>query len=249
MKSGRALTLPSLEIIDYNKYLLARQLMRERREEPLQRARALFAEVNESAPDYAPAWAGRATAVLLLRDDLSAYGSIPTAEVLQLSKNFLDRARALDPDNAETLAALGLYYANAGMGAEAIEALQKALAINPNMSDASNWLWGTYWSSGRLREALALNEQIRERDPLYLPTASNITFDYLVLGMEDELVQHVETVKTLLTAISDRHVRGPETALALMRADYSRSGGDLCRRRHFRRAVEPGSLGCLADPG
>ncbi len=44
----------TLDIVDYDKYLLGRQLMRERREEPLERARALFTEVNQNAPDFAP---------------------------------------------------------------------------------------------------------------------------------------------------------------------------------------------------
>jgi TolB-like protein len=212
---------PALDVLNYDKFLLGRQLMRERREEPLQRARALFAEVNASAPDFAPAWAERAITVMLLRDDLNSYGSIPTAEALGLAKTFLERAQALDPELPEMLAGLGLYYDNAALPTEAIDHLQRALAINPNLTDARNWLWRRLWLGGNLQEALVLNQETSERDPLYLPTAANIPWDYLVLGMEQELAQHLDKIRTQLAGVSDRPVRGAATTLAFLHADYA----------------------------
>ena len=212
---------PTLDVLNYDKFLLGRQLMRERREEPLQRARALFAEVNDSAPEFAPAWAERAVTVLLLRDDLSSYGNIPTAEALGLARTFLDRAEALDPDDPVMLAGLGLYYDNASMKNEAIEHLRRALDINPNLTDARNWLWRQLWRSGRLQEALVLNQETSELDPLYLPTAGNMAWDYLILGMDAEMEAHLERIRGQLAAVSDRPVRGAQTTLAILRADYA----------------------------
>jgi TolB-like protein len=212
---------PTLNIVDYDKFLLGRQLMRERREAPLERARALFTEVNQSAPDFAPAWAERAVTVMLLQDDLSSYGSIPKAESTALARTFLDRARALDPDSPEMLAGLGLYYDNMSNRPEAIDYLQRALAINPSMANAANWLWRLLYQTGHHQEAVRLNEQNRERDPLYLPTAENISWDYLSLGMEPAMAEHLEKVRVQFAAISDAPVQAAETALAFMRADYA----------------------------
>jgi TolB-like protein len=210
-----------LGIAEYNKFLLGRQLMRERREWPLQQAAALFAEVTEAAPDYAPAWAERAITIMLLRDDLSSYGSIPLEEAMSLASEYLARAEALDPNSPEMLAGYGLYYDNARQRERAIEYLERALAINPNLTDASNWLWRLLFQLGRHQEAVVVNEGIRERDPLYLPTASNISFDYLVLGMEEKLEAHYEQMREQLGAIDETRVRGVEAMLANIRNDHA----------------------------
>jgi tetratricopeptide (TPR) repeat protein len=208
-------------VTDYNKFLMGRQLMRERREGPLQQAAALLAEVTESEPGFAPAWAERAITILLLRDDLSAYGSIPFEEAMTLAGEYLERARALDPDSPEMLAGYGLYYDNRSQRELAIQYLQQALDINPNLTDARNWLWRLLWQLGRYQEAVALSEQTRERDPLYLPTATNISFDYLVLGQEEKQAEHYAQIREQLLAVDEARVREVETALYMMRADYA----------------------------
>jgi TolB-like protein len=210
-----------LNIADYNKFLMARQLMRERREAPLQQAAALLEQVTANEPDFAPGWAERAVAVLLLRDDLSAYGSIPIEEAMPLARDYLERASAVDPQSPEMLAAYGLYYDNASQREVAIDYLQRALAINPNHSDARNWLWRLLWQQGRHQEALALNEETRALDPLYLPTASNITFDYLVLGQEAALAAHLEQIRRQFGAFDEAKVREVQAAVAIVQADYA----------------------------
>ncbi len=210
-----------LNVADYNKFLMGRQLMRERREGPLQQAAALLEEVTTSEPDFAPAWAERAITIMLLRDDLNSYGSIPFEEAMTLASEYLERARALDPDNPEMLAGYGLYYDNMSRRELAIQNLRQALEINPNLTNASNWLWRLLWQLGRFQESVALSEQIRERDPLYLPTATNISFDYLVLGLEKELQDHYAQVRKQLLAVDESRVREVETALYMIRADYA----------------------------
>ena len=210
-----------INVADYNKFLMGRQLMRERREGPLQQAAALLAEVTANEPGFAPAWAERAVTIMLLRDDLSAYGSIPFEEAMTLAGEYLERARALDSDNPEMLAGYGLYYDNMSRRELAIQYLQQALEINPNLTDARNWLWRLLWQLGRYQEAVALSEETRERDPLYLPTATNISFDYLVLGLEESLADHYDQVREQLNAVDETRVREVETALYMIRADYA----------------------------
>ena len=76
---------------------------------------------------------------MLLSDQ--QYGSIPNIEANRRAKRFIDQALALDENLAEGWAALGLYHGNMpGQVADSIDPLVKALAINPNLIDASNWL-------------------------------------------------------------------------------------------------------------
>ena len=49
----------------------------------------------------------------------------------------------------------------------------KALSINPNLINASNWLQSTLVSSGNPRGALQILEQMTQRDPLYRPGFGN----------------------------------------------------------------------------
>jgi tetratricopeptide (TPR) repeat protein len=119
-------------------------------------------------PNYAPAHAQRAITTLLLRDEM--YGSIPKAQAMAQAKLYIDKALALDPDLAEANAALGLYHISRPQESElAVEPLQKALAINPNMVNAANWLSTALGNLGRVPESIALYEDMTERDPFYRP--------------------------------------------------------------------------------
>jgi len=80
----------------------------------------------------------------------------------------------LDPNLAEGWAALGLYHGRDGLEVEmGIEVLIKALEINPNLIDASNWLQIALRDIGDMRGALEIVEEIVERDPLYRPGFGN----------------------------------------------------------------------------
>ena len=91
----------------------------------------------------------------------------------------IDRALQLNPELAEGWAAGGLCHVQrAGEQVAAIEALEKALAINPGLINASNWLQAAYQSAGRQGEALRVLEDMIERDPLYPPAIGNAFFAF-----------------------------------------------------------------------
>jgi lipoprotein NlpI len=103
---------------------------------------------------------------MLLSDQ--QYGSIPNDESNRRGKRFADQALRLDPDLAEGWAALGLYYGRDGsQNNEAVDVLVKALEINPNLIDASNWLQIALRGLGDLKGAMEIVEEMVERDPLY----------------------------------------------------------------------------------
>ncbi len=57
---------------------------------------------------------------------------------------------------------------------KAIDLLQQAVAINPNLTNASTWLATNWTTTGKLRAGLRLREQIFARDPLHPPTFGNL---------------------------------------------------------------------------
>jgi tetratricopeptide (TPR) repeat protein len=94
----------------------------------------------------------------------------------------------LDPNLAEGWAGLGLYYINNGSNdtEAAIDALAKALSINPNLIDAGNWLQIALRNDGDLLGSMEIIEDLVERDPLYRPAFSNAMAMFNNFGRQDK---------------------------------------------------------------
>ncbi|HLF29402.1 MAG TPA: hypothetical protein VI566_00040 [Xanthomonadales bacterium] len=169
----------------YDSYLLARQRIYERKQLSIESAKDLLDRVIELDPDYAPAYAQRGiTAVLLTEQN---YGKTPQEEGLTQAKRDIDQALQLNPDLAEGWAALGMYHLQRpGAQDEAIDALEKARAINPSLIDASNWLGIAYKAAGRLGDSLRVLDDMIERDPLYPPAIGNAVTAFGNRGMSDQ---------------------------------------------------------------
>lgn len=142
--------------------------------------------------EYAPVFAQRGIATMLLSDQ--QYGSIPDDEADRRAKRYVDQSLHLNPELAEGWAGLGLYYEGKSEDS-AIDALVKALAINPNLIDASNWLQISLRDAGDMRGALKIIEEIAERDPLYPPALGNAMQLFNAFGQQDKaeaLLQRME---------------------------------------------------------
>jgi TolB-like protein len=167
----------------YDLFLQARRLIQGRTRSGLEAARGLLDEALILDPDYAPALAAKAQAVLLLNDGVAAYGDIPLDEAVAIAQPLLDRALTLDPDLAEAHAVQGLLYAEVRrdyLRAEA--ALTRALALNPSLSDALHWQAGVLGNIGRLREQLAARRRLAEFDPLNVANLSALPWNLLDAG-------------------------------------------------------------------
>ena len=169
----------------YDLYLLAKQRLYGRTRQTIESAVALLDQAITKDLDYAPAYAQRGIATMLLSE--YSYGTIPEAEAQKQGKRFVDRALEMDPQLAEAWAGLGLYhYGQPTEHEEAIEALTKALSINPNLIDASNWLQNVLSESGDPRGSLQLLEHMMQRDPLYRPGFSNAVTVFDSFGQQDK---------------------------------------------------------------
>ncbi|MGH6821371.1 MAG: tetratricopeptide repeat protein, partial [Methylocella sp.] len=148
-------------------------------------------------PNYAPAYAQRGIAALLLSE--KTYGELGAAEADAQGKLYLDKALQLDPNLAEAYAGIGLYHVNRPTeNPQAIEALQKALAINPNLIDASNWLQTAYVAQGDNRKALEIAEDMIARDPLYSPGLANAISLYNEFDMQEKSWALIDRLRPFL---------------------------------------------------
>ncbi len=156
----------------YELYLQAKQRIYTRIRPEIETAVDELDEAIQLDQEYAPTFAQRGIATMLLSDQ--QYGSIPDDEANRRAKRYIDQSLRLDPDLAEAWAGLGLYNTNGALDTEAsIDALVKALSINPNLIDASNWLQIALIGAGDVSGAMKILEELVERDPLYRPAFSN----------------------------------------------------------------------------
>jgi Tfp pilus assembly protein PilF len=123
------------------------------------------------------------------------YGSLPVNEAHRRGKRFADQALELNPNLAYGWAARGLNLSSdTGNAEDAIDALLKALEINPNLIDASNWLNNTLRTVGDMRGALEVISELVERDPFYRPAFGNAIQQFNSFGQTEkaeELLQRM----------------------------------------------------------
>ena len=181
----------------YDLYLMAKQRMYERTELPLQSAADLLDKAIAIDPGYAPAYAQRGIAEMLLSE--TSYGKTPQARANPRAKVYLDKALELDANLAEAYAGLGLYYngppPQPGKG---VTVLEKALSINPNLINAGNWLTLVYWSLNRVTESMALLDELTTRDPLYKPAFGNRVFQMGQMGRIDEARAYINEIEPFM---------------------------------------------------
>jgi TolB-like protein len=243
----------------YDLYLLARQRMYERKKLSIESAAELLDKAIAADPEYAPAYAQRGITALLLSEE--SYGELANSEATSQGRLYLDRALQLDPDLAEAWAGLGLYHSSRpGEFPQAIEALEKALALNPNLIDASNWLQIAYGETGESRRALAILEDMVARDPLYPPGYSNAIYVYNYFDMQDKSWALLERVRPFMPGDPNilqaeariwMSVARPSKALPLLEQAHASQPNDrvtsdirseaLLGTAQFERAAEGGS--------
>lgn len=180
----------------YELYLLAKQRISERKRLSLETAAELLDKAIELDAEYAPAHAQRGITWVLLSED--AYGAIPRDRARRQARLHLDRALMLQPALAEGLAGLGLYYDFVPGGvALRIEYLEKAVAINPNLTDANLWLYFAYRDAGQWRRALAILEEKIAQDPLNRLFVTNAVWVYIQMGQQEKALELYERANSL----------------------------------------------------
>ncbi len=175
---------PTQDIEAYQTYLKANQLVVNRNYDEIVAAIELYKEALRMDPGFASAHGRLAIAYNLQR----VYGNIPFEETQALMKRQIDQALGMDPNLAEGYAALGLYQLDDGKFKSAIEALERSVALNPNLTDVYNWL-GLMYNFERLnepRKQILFYKTAYEIDPLNPFTIVNRAWASAIEGNYEE---------------------------------------------------------------
>jgi TolB-like protein/Tfp pilus assembly protein PilF len=182
----RITKVPTENLQAYNLYLAGRQNLYQRKLENLQRARELFEQAIALDPKFAKAYSGLSDTLNVL---YSNFGALEPDEMLPKSKALLDKALALDPDDADIQASLGLLAgtrwdvtSSAADLAAAEKAFQRAIALNANHAQAVAWYAGQELFSGKYAHAIELFERSLQLDPLARISQLNLGESYAGIG-------------------------------------------------------------------
>jgi len=186
----------------YQQYLRAKAAYRARGQvgdEELQAIR-LLEPVVEREPDYAPAWALLAAAyyrspqssalfnegILIKEDGTDPYEELrPLADATSAKARIAaQRAIDLDPGNAEGYAALGMAQPLAKLQTRE-ELLKQALELEPSNPDVMHDYSIALAEVGRVKEAVALRQELLLIEPL-VPIFNSNTARILRLGGQNE---------------------------------------------------------------
>ena len=176
----------------YALYLQARELGRQATPEAYSKSDALYQQVLEIDPRYAPAWDGLAVNLT----NKAAMGS--NQEGFARAREAAEKALAIDPDYAPAHAGLGwiaMYAENDLAGAA--RHYQRALALDPTnvrvLGNTATFLQNL----GRLDEAMALQEAVVRRDPVNVTWLYNLAVNQRSAGRYDEAIVSLRTLLSL----------------------------------------------------
>jgi len=170
----------------YDRYLAARQLVRERRELTLAEADRLLREAIRLDPGYAPPYAELAQVLMLRSDHPTSYGRLPIdaarAEAQQLAK----KAIQLDPNLGDAYAAMGFIYLQEKRSEPFY---RKAAELSPQRADYHRWLATSLSQRSAFTESLAEYRRAVEIDPLWYINNEHYAGALIFVGRYDEARQ------------------------------------------------------------
>ena len=146
----------------YDLYLRARQFWNLRTGADVQHAVGLFQKATEKDPKFAAAYAGLASAYVVL----SEYASLPVRETNPKARAAARRALELDGRLAEAHAVLAQCAESDWDWATAEQEYQEALRLNPNHATSHHWYSLLLANREKFTEALAEIRKAQTLDPL-----------------------------------------------------------------------------------
>jgi TolB-like protein/DNA-binding winged helix-turn-helix (wHTH) protein/Flp pilus assembly protein TadD len=181
--------VPTNSVMALEAYHRGRQALFRGSVEQLKFALEQFELAVEADPGYADAWVGIADAWTVLAE----VGAQPRWETWRPREQAIERALALDPDQASAHAARGwLHYHRVGGGnpeepALAEAAFQKAITLNPNDARAHMGyaLLLNLAFPERLADSIELLEKARRLDPRSSTVVINLAATYRFWGVFD----------------------------------------------------------------
>jgi DNA-binding SARP family transcriptional activator/TolB-like protein len=200
----------------YQQFLRATVLMRGRYT-GMPEAIKILEPLVQHNPSYAPAWASLAYCYATIPGFVSPYDMAEKQRRIQLyfplAKQAADRAIALDPKLAEPYLVLARMAGAIGGYAAEVDLLSKALALDPDSTDALHAQMNLYANVGYRKKALAVAERLQPLAPDNVGLRQDIAEIHWENGETDGPI-------AVLKSLTDRP-SGP-TSLAMMYASVGR---------------------------
>ena len=170
----------------YDLYLQGRFCLNKRNKGEMEKAWGYFQQAIDKEPTYAPAWAGLADTLSLLRS--VGYWEMKPEEVQEKSLQAAMKAVELDDSLAEGHAALGRIYFIQRKWTAAGKELQRAIALNPNEPTAHQRYAFFLLSVGRQDEGLSEIRKAEQVDPRSMVIQVNLANHLWCLHRGDEAI-------------------------------------------------------------
>jgi adenylate cyclase len=220
----------SIDPQTYDLYLRARQALAKRSDDSLVEATRLFTQVTARAPDFDPAWSGRAKSLALTFN----YAGGNAKDFNGPARQAAERALALNPGNAEALMILGfidgLYD---WRWDDAVRAMNAAIALAPNDAEVANFAGDTFRFAGDLEKAEYWERRAVELDPLFMVNHSDLAWTLLMRHKAEEaLVASERSVRLDPSYSSARDVRA---RIFLALGDPARAAAEIDAYESFDR--------------
>jgi len=151
-------------------------------------AATYFERATHLDPSYAPAWVGLSRA----RYWQANIGLVPTQEGQQLARDAVERALKLDPDLPEANIQIGRIKRQVDFDfAGADISIQRAIALEPGVPENLGQAAFMAQLFGRFDEALTLDRQALELDPLNAESWERLAENRFYAGQLDEAVADI----------------------------------------------------------
>ena len=178
---------PTNNLEAYNSFLLARHKIGIRTSKELKEAKNLLEQAIDIDPNFAKAHVSLALTYHLL----NYYADMSQQETIEKMNFHLQQAFALDSTFAESYAIRGLLKEKSPNGILSARAdFRKAIAINPNLIEAYNWLANNYGRTEEREKALDLRLKAATIDPLSVLNLQGIGWIYAALGNHKKVLEY-----------------------------------------------------------
>jgi DNA-binding SARP family transcriptional activator/TolB-like protein/Flp pilus assembly protein TadD len=183
---------PSAELDVYLSYVQGRTHLSRRSPSGFQRALEYFERALERDDIFAPAWAGMAETLALIR----WYGH-PWSEAYPDLMEPARRALELDPELGEAHTSMGIIRAWRQEGPAAVQELERAAELDPADPEAHNWLGWMRMVLGRPEAGIRPAERSAELDPMAPYTRVFLAHVYLAAGRYQDALLEATSAREL----------------------------------------------------
>jgi TolB-like protein/Tfp pilus assembly protein PilF len=168
-------TMPTDNLAAYDAYVRGRQLVATRRSEEIKQGAEEFRRAVSLDPNFALAWVGLADSYALWAE----YGALPREESLEVRKDAVANALALDDQMGEAWASKANLLEEIRQYEEVEDAYRRAIELSPGYATAYHW-YSLFLERYELRadERVALAENAKELDPRAPIISNNLANAY-----------------------------------------------------------------------